>query len=95
MQKDTVENTDPVVGYAVVAAMEALLSAGIVDAYELYQYVHVSEVGLGVGTQPGLLKTSGRLASPHDHTTARQHDTRHANYTQHGCCCFCFVRQKT
>ena len=87
MQKDTVENTDPVVGYAVVAAMEALLSAGIVDAYELYQYVHVSEVGLGVGTQPGLLKTSGRLVSPHD--------TRDANYKQHGCCCFRFVRQKT
>ncbi|KAJ2333063.1 fatty acid synthase alpha subunit Lsd1, partial [Coemansia sp. RSA 2673] len=35
---------DPITCYAIVATVEALVRSGITDPYELYQYVHVSEV---------------------------------------------------
>lgn len=53
--KDIVEQVDPVTLYNLVSTVEALVSAGITDPYEFYQYVHVSEVGNtsggGVGGQ--------------------------------------------
>ncbi|UZP32194.1 hypothetical protein NXS19_000010 [Fusarium pseudograminearum] len=39
--------------FALVATAESLLSSGIVDPYELYQYMHVSEVGNCVGSGLG------------------------------------------
>ncbi|KAF5649394.1 acyl transferase acyl hydrolase lysophospholipase [Fusarium sp. NRRL 52700] len=39
--------------FTLVATAEALLSSGIVDPYELYQYMHVSEVGNCVGSGLG------------------------------------------
>jgi fatty acid synthase subunit alpha len=46
---DLASRIDPVVSYSLVAVAEALLSSGICDAYELYKYIHVSELGLSVG----------------------------------------------
>ncbi|KAF5574855.1 3-oxoacyl-synthase [Fusarium subglutinans] len=39
--------------FALVSTAEALISSGIVDPYELYQYMHVSEVGNCVGSALG------------------------------------------
>ncbi|KIL87769.1 hypothetical protein FAVG1_08646 [Fusarium avenaceum] len=39
--------------FSLVATAEALVSAGIVDPYELYQYMHVSEVGNCIGSGLG------------------------------------------
>jgi 3-oxoacyl-(acyl-carrier-protein) synthase len=47
--EDIINQVDPVTLYTVVAVAEALLSAGVPDAYELYQYMHVSEVGNTIG----------------------------------------------
>ncbi len=53
--KDIIEQVDPVTLYVLVSTVEALLSSGITDPYEFYQYVHLSEVGNtsggGVGGQ--------------------------------------------
>ena len=47
---DIISQVDRVTLYALVAAAEALLSSGILDPYELYQHVHVSEVGNCLGS---------------------------------------------
>ncbi|KAH7381080.1 hypothetical protein BKA64DRAFT_227984 [Cadophora sp. MPI-SDFR-AT-0126] len=39
--------------FALVSAAEAFLSAGITDVYELYRYIHVSEVGNCIGSGAG------------------------------------------
>ena len=39
-----VRDVDPVTLFALVSCVEAFVSAGLPDPYELYQYVHVSEV---------------------------------------------------
>eukprot|EP01113_Clastostelium_recurvatum_P021328 TRINITY_DN2525_c0_g1_i1.p1 TRINITY_DN2525_c0_g1~~TRINITY_DN2525_c0_g1_i1.p1 ORF type:complete len:1737 (+),score=426.62 TRINITY_DN2525_c0_g1_i1:1-5211(+) len=43
--KDIVDQVDTVTLYNLVSTAEALVSAGICDPYELYEYCHVSEVG--------------------------------------------------
>ncbi|KAK3312390.1 fatty acid synthase alpha subunit reductase [Apodospora peruviana] len=50
---DIISQVDPVALFVLVSTVEALLSAGITDAYEFYQYVHVSEVGNCVGSGMG------------------------------------------
>ena len=35
--------------YTIVAASEALISAGISDPYEIYQYISISDVGCVIG----------------------------------------------
>lgn len=44
--------------YTLVCAVEAFLSAGVTDVYELYKYMHVSElgncIGSGAGGLPGI-----------------------------------------
>ncbi|HCU25277.1 MAG TPA: hypothetical protein DF383_09680 [Deltaproteobacteria bacterium] len=47
---------DPVSLYNLVATAEALLRAGIIDPYELYSHVHVSEVGNAIGGGMGGMK---------------------------------------
>ncbi|KAJ3414301.1 3-oxoacyl-[acyl-carrier-protein] synthase [Chytridiales sp. JEL 0842] len=42
---DIVAQVDPITLYTLVATVEALITSGITDPYEFYQYVHVSEVG--------------------------------------------------
>lgn len=51
--EDTINQVDPITLYALVATVEALLSAGITDPYEFYKYVHVSEVGNCSGSGMG------------------------------------------
>ncbi|KAL7907560.1 thiolase-like protein, partial [Trichoderma velutinum] len=43
--EDIISQVDPVTLFVLVNTVEALLSAGITDPYELYKCVHVSEVG--------------------------------------------------
>ncbi|KAJ3106179.1 3-oxoacyl-[acyl-carrier-protein] synthase [Phlyctochytrium bullatum] len=43
--EDIVSQVDPITLYCLVATVEALVTSGITDPYEFYQYVHVSEVG--------------------------------------------------
>ncbi|TPX39930.1 hypothetical protein SeMB42_g06180 [Synchytrium endobioticum] len=43
--QDIVKQVDPITLYVLVSTVEALVTSGITDPYEFYQYVHVSEVG--------------------------------------------------
>jgi len=43
--KSIIDQVDPITLYVIVATVEALVSSGITDPYEFYEYVHVSEVG--------------------------------------------------
>lgn len=36
--------------FTLVSVIESLVSAGITDPFEFYQYVHVSEVGNAIGS---------------------------------------------
>lgn len=46
---DIINQVDRVTLFSLVSTVEALVSAGITDPYEFYQYVHVSEVGNSFG----------------------------------------------
>lgn len=50
--------------FALVCAVEAFLSAGVTDVYELYKYIHVSEVGNCIGSGAGGLPAFQRM---HEH----------------------------
>ncbi|KAF2724975.1 fatty acid synthase subunit alpha [Polychaeton citri CBS 116435] len=50
---DIIEQVDPVSLYVLVSTAEALMSSGITDPYEFYQYVHISQVGNCVGSGIG------------------------------------------
>ncbi|OBR05645.1 Fatty acid synthase alpha subunit [Colletotrichum higginsianum IMI 349063] len=54
---DVIHQVDPVTLYALVSTVEAFLSAGITDPYELYEHIHVSELGNAVGASLGGLKS--------------------------------------
>lgn len=51
---DIINQVDPVTLYTLVTTVEGLLSAGITDPYEIYKYIHVSELGncFGAGSGP-------------------------------------------
>jgi len=51
--EDIITRTDRVSLWALVATAEALNHAGITDPYELYQYIHPSEVGTSLGSGMG------------------------------------------
>jgi fatty acid synthase subunit alpha, fungi type len=50
---DIISQVDPITLFVLVSTVEALVSAGITDPYEFYQYVHVSEVGNTAGSGVG------------------------------------------
>jgi fatty acid synthase subunit alpha len=50
---DIISQVDPVTLFTLVSVAESLLSSGICDPYEFYQYVHISEVGNCVGSGLG------------------------------------------
>ena len=50
---DIISQVDQITLYVLVSTVEALVSAGITDPYEFYQYVHVSEVGNTAGSGVG------------------------------------------
>ncbi|KAJ2562015.1 fatty acid synthase alpha subunit Lsd1 [Coemansia sp. RSA 1822] len=52
---------DPITSYALVATTEALVRSGITDPYELYSYMHVSQVGSSTGTAVGGLRSTKRV----------------------------------
>lgn len=54
---DVINQVDPVTLYALVSTVEAFLSAGITDPYELYEHIHVSDLGNAVGASLGGLKS--------------------------------------
>jgi len=39
--------------WALVCTMEALISSGVTDPYELYKHIHPSEVGTSLGSGMG------------------------------------------
>lgn len=51
--EDIVAQTDRTALWALVCAAEALNMSGITDPYELYKYVHPSEVGSSIGSGMG------------------------------------------
>lgn len=50
---DIISQVDPVTLFVLVCTVESLLSSGVTDPYEFYQYVHLSEVGQCVGSGLG------------------------------------------
>ena len=50
---DIISQVDPVTLYVLVCTVESLLTSGITDPYEFYQYVHMSEVGNCIGSGIG------------------------------------------
>ncbi|KAJ2774642.1 fatty acid synthase alpha subunit Lsd1, partial [Coemansia nantahalensis] len=55
--EDTLRQVDPVTLYGLVATVEALVRSGITDPYELYQHIHVSEIGNTMGSSIGGLQS--------------------------------------
>jgi fatty acid synthase subunit alpha len=54
---DIVAQVDPVTLYALISTVEAFLSAGITDPYELYNHMHVSDLGNAIGASLGGLRS--------------------------------------
>lgn len=52
---------DPVTLFALVSTMEAFIAAGVCDPYELYKYVHVTEVGNTSGGGMGGMRSLKRM----------------------------------
>lgn len=61
ISEDIINQVDRVTLYTLVATVEALLSAGITDPYELYQHIHISEVGNMIGAGMGGLTSLDRM----------------------------------
>ncbi|KAJ2767082.1 fatty acid synthase alpha subunit Lsd1, partial [Coemansia nantahalensis] len=51
--EDIIQQVDPVTAFALVATVEAFVRSGITDPYELYQFIHVSEIGNTMGSSIG------------------------------------------
>ncbi|ETV97148.1 holo-[acyl-carrier-protein] synthase [Aphanomyces invadans] len=58
---DIAEAVDPITLFTLVSTAEALISAGITDPYEFYQYVHVSQVGNTSGSGMGGMRSLRRI----------------------------------
>ncbi|CEP62150.1 uncharacterized protein LALA0_S04e08966g [Lachancea lanzarotensis] len=54
---DIISQVDPITLYALAATAEAFITSGVQDPYELFKYVHVSEVGNCVGSGIGGMKS--------------------------------------
>ncbi|KAJ2719175.1 fatty acid synthase alpha subunit Lsd1 [Coemansia sp. Benny D115] len=54
---DVISQVDPFTQYALVATVEALICSGITDPYELFRYLHVSEIGNSTGSGIGGMKS--------------------------------------
>jgi fatty acid synthase subunit alpha len=51
--KEIVDQVDPVTLYALCAVSDALIQAGMTDPYEVYKYIHISELGNCLGSGAG------------------------------------------
>ncbi|PYH98063.1 3-oxoacyl-synthase [Aspergillus ellipticus CBS 707.79] len=61
LTEDLANQVDPATLYALIGTVEALLSAGISDPFEIYQYLHVSEIGNCIGSGLGGVKALRKL----------------------------------
>ncbi|KAJ3195403.1 3-oxoacyl-[acyl-carrier-protein] synthase [Irineochytrium annulatum] len=59
--EDIVSQVDPITLYTLVATVEALVTSGVTDPYEFYQYVHVSEVGNTSGGGMGGMRAMQKM----------------------------------
>ncbi|KAJ1962358.1 fatty acid synthase alpha subunit Lsd1 [Dipsacomyces acuminosporus] len=59
--KEIATQVDPITCYGVVATVEALVRSGITDPYEIYKYVHVSEIGSSTGSGLGGQRSTKRV----------------------------------
>ncbi|KAJ3387995.1 3-oxoacyl-[acyl-carrier-protein] synthase [Lobulomyces angularis] len=59
--EDIVKQVDPITLYTLVSTVEALITAGVTDPYEFYQYVHVSEVGNTAGGGMGGMRAMQKM----------------------------------
>ncbi|KAJ3021482.1 3-oxoacyl-[acyl-carrier-protein] synthase [Thoreauomyces humboldtii] len=58
---DIVSQVDPITLYTLVSTVEALVTSGVTDPYEFYQYVHVSEVGNTAGGGMGGMRAMQKI----------------------------------
>ncbi|RGP68527.1 fatty acid synthase subunit alpha reductase [Fusarium sporotrichioides] len=58
---DIIEQVDPVTLFSLVCTVEALMCSGIVDPYEFYQHIHVSEFGNCLGSSMGGLSSLRKM----------------------------------
>jgi hypothetical protein len=56
-----IQQVDPCTLYTLVSTVEALVSAGITDPYEFYQYVHLAEVGNTIGSGFGGVRSMQKV----------------------------------
>ncbi|TLD05451.1 uncharacterized protein PgNI_09077 [Pyricularia grisea] len=61
ISQDIINQTDPITLFSLVCTVEALLCSGIVNPYELYQNVHLSEVGICLGSSMGGLSSLRKM----------------------------------
>ncbi|KAG8415318.1 putative PKS/NRPS-like protein biosynthetic cluster [Metarhizium acridum] len=57
IKDDIIEQVDPVTLFSLACTVEALLSSGIIDPYEWYQNIHVSELAICIGSSMGGLSS--------------------------------------
>ncbi|KAF3025151.1 hypothetical protein E8E14_014729 [Neopestalotiopsis sp. 37M] len=58
---DIIEQVDPVTLFSLICTVEALLCSGIVDPYEWYSYMHISELGIALGSSMGGLSSIRKM----------------------------------
>ncbi|KAH7173137.1 uncharacterized protein B0J16DRAFT_275283 [Fusarium flagelliforme] len=58
---DIIEQVDPVTLFSLVCTVEALMCSGIIDPYEFYQHIHVSEFGNCLGSSMGGLSSLRKM----------------------------------
>ncbi|KAJ2830624.1 fatty acid synthase alpha subunit Lsd1 [Coemansia erecta] len=67
---DVIKQVDPVTLFMLVSTVEALIRSGITDAYELYEYIHVSQIGntigCGIGGSAAIQDVFGKRQLDHD-----------------------------
>lgn len=55
--EDIIAQTDRTALWALVCTMEALISSGVTDPYELYKHIHPAEVGTALGSGMGGMRS--------------------------------------
>ncbi|KAI3333105.1 putative fatty acid synthase alpha subunit FasA [Ustulina deusta] len=55
--EDIIAQVDPVTLYVLCCVCEAMFSAGVEDPFEFYKHIHVSELGVYIGSGAGSLKS--------------------------------------
>ncbi|EKG18857.1 Beta-ketoacyl synthase [Macrophomina phaseolina MS6] len=61
ISEDIISQVDPITLYSLICTVEALFSAGITDPYEVYKYIHASELGNCIGTGVGGVASAAQM----------------------------------